>query len=71
MQVSSILQQNMVDDLLLVAIDTRHHDSHHEIVLEGKLFSDQCRQDPNFSAVLSEILASWTQGNRFAGHLSV
>ena len=38
MQVSSVLQQHMVDDLLLVAIDIRHHDSHHKIVLEGRLF---------------------------------
>ena len=28
MQISSILQQQMVDVLLLVAVDTRHHDSH-------------------------------------------
>ena len=28
----------MVDDLLLVAIDIRHHDSHHKIVLDGTLF---------------------------------
>ena len=28
MQVSSVLQQYLVDDLLLVAIDIRHHDSH-------------------------------------------
>ena len=38
MQVSSVLQQYMVGDLLLVAIDIRHHDSHHKIVLEEKLF---------------------------------
>ena len=38
MQVSSVLQQCMVDDLLLVAIDIPHHDSDHRIVLEGGLF---------------------------------
>ena len=38
MQVSSILQQQMVDDLLLVAVGTQHHDSHHKIVLEERLF---------------------------------
>ena len=27
---------SLVDDLLLVAIDIRHHDSHHKIVLERK-----------------------------------
>ena len=26
------------DDLLLVAIDVQHHDSHLKIVLEGRLF---------------------------------
>ena len=38
MQVSSILQQCKEDVLLLVAIDTQHHGSHHKIVLEEKLF---------------------------------
>ena len=33
MQVSSVLQQYMLDDLLLVAVDIRHHDSHHKTVL--------------------------------------
>ena len=33
MQVSSIFQQYMVDDLLLVAVDIQHHDSHHKIVV--------------------------------------
>ena len=38
MQVSSILQQCKEDDLLLVAIDTQRHSSHHKIVLEEKPF---------------------------------
>ena len=38
MPVSSVLQQYLVDDLLLVAIDIRHHNSHRKIVLERKLF---------------------------------
>ena len=32
MQVSSVLQQHFLDDLLLVAIDIRKHDSHRETV---------------------------------------
>ena len=38
LQISSVLQQYLVDDLLLVAIDTRHHDSYHKTVLEERLF---------------------------------
>ena len=41
MQVSSILQQCMDDDLLLVVGDTQHHGSHHRNVLEEKLVWDQ------------------------------
>ena len=67
MQVSSVLQQCMVDDLLLVAIDTRRHDSHLKIVLGGKPFWGQCGKDPNFCWLpfgnSSEILTSWTQEN--------
>ena len=37
MQVSSIMQQCEEDGLLLLAIDTQHHDSHHWTVREGKL----------------------------------
>ena len=48
MQVSSILQMYMVDGLLLVAVGTQHHDSHHKTVLEEWLFWDQCGKDPNF-----------------------
>ena len=33
--VSSILQQCKEDDLLLVAFDTQHHDSHHKIDVKG------------------------------------
>ena len=32
------LKHCMADDLLLVAIDTRHHGSHHWTALEDKLF---------------------------------
>ena len=35
-QVSSVLQQCMEDDLLLVTIDTQHHGSRHENVLGEK-----------------------------------
>ena len=45
-QVSSILQQCMVDDLVLVVVDTQHHGSHHKIVLEEILFWDQYEKDP-------------------------
>ena len=38
MQLSSILQQCMEDDLLLVAVDTQRHGSYHKIVLVGMLF---------------------------------
>ena len=38
MQVSSILQQYVVDDLLLVAVGTQHHDSRHKTVFEERLF---------------------------------
>ena len=69
MQVSPVLQQYMVDDLLLVAIDRRHHDSNHKIVLEGKLFRDQRGKDPNFCWL--PILAWWTQENRSVGILSI
>ena len=59
---------NMVDDLLLVAIDIRHHDSHHQTVLEERLFRDQCGKDLNFcwlpSGSSSEILVLWKQENR-------
>ena len=48
MQVSSILQQCMEDDLVLVVGDIQHHGSHHKIVLEGKLFWDQYEKDPIF-----------------------
>ena len=37
MQVSSILRQYKEDDLLLVVIDTQHHDSHRKTVLEERL----------------------------------
>ena len=32
------------DDLLLVAIDTQHHDSHHKTVFEERLSRDQCEK---------------------------
>ena len=38
MQVSSVLQQFLVDDLLLVAVGTQHHDSHHKTVFAERLF---------------------------------
>ena len=38
MQVFSVLQQYLVDDLLLVVIDIRHHDSHQKIFFERRLF---------------------------------
>ena len=37
MQVSSVLQQCMEDDLLLVAIDTQHRGSHHKTTSDGCL----------------------------------
>ena len=36
-QVSIVLQQQKKDDLLLVEIDTQHHDSHHKTVFERRL----------------------------------
>ena len=36
MHVPSVLRQCKVDDMLLVAIDIRHQDSHHKTVLEKK-----------------------------------
>ena len=75
MQVSSVLQQYMVDDLLQVAIDIRLLYSHQKIVFEGRLFWDQCGTDPNFCWLpfgnSSEILVLWTQENRFVRNLSV
>ena len=72
MQVSSILQQYMVDDLLLVAIDTRHHDSHHKTVLEGRLFGINVKKIPTFAGchLATHLLVLWKQGNRFAGNPS-
>ena len=48
-------------DLLLVAIDTQHHSSHHKTVLEEKLSQDQCGKDLNF------CLAAIWQLNRNPG----
>ena len=81
-QVSSVLQQCKEDDLLLVAIDTQHHSSHHKTVLEGKLSQDQCERCSNFCWLpfgnSSEIPVLWKQGNPSAdipsfcpGNLSV
>ena len=73
-QVSSILQQYMVDDLLLVAVGTQRHDSHHKTVLEGRLFLDQCGKDPNFCWLpfgnSSEIQVQWKQENLSVGNHS-
>ena len=75
MQVSSILQQCMEDDLVLVVGDIQHHGSHHKIVLEGKLFWDQYEKDPIFCWLpcgnSSEIWVLWKQGNQSVSILSV
>ena len=67
MQVSSVLQQYVVDDLLLVAIDIRHHDSHHKTVLEERLFCNLCWLPDGNS---SEILVLWKKENRSVGNPS-
>ena len=82
MQVSSALQQGKEDDLLLVEIDTQHHDSHHKTVIVGRLSFVQCEKCSNFCWVpfdnSFEIRVLWKQGNRSAdapfacpGNLSV
>ena len=67
MQVSSVLQQYVVDDLLLVAIDMRHQDSRHKTVLEERLFCNLCWLPDGNS---SEILVLWKQRNRSVGNPS-
>ena len=75
MQVSSVMQQCEEDDLLLVAIDTRHHGSHHKTALEDRLFWNQCEKDSNLcwlpSGNSSEIRVLWKQGILFADIPSV
>ena len=48
-QVSSILQQWMVDDLLLMAIGAQHHGSHHKIVLQKSCFEINVKKIPSFA----------------------
>ena len=55
MQVSSVTLQYMVDDLLLVAIDSRHHHSHHNIVLEG-CFEINVEQIPTLAGVIWQLI---------------
>ena len=55
---------NKEDDLLLVAIDTQHHDSHHKTVLEEKLQCEKCSNScwlPFGNS--SEIQVLWEQAN--------
>ena len=63
----SILQQYKEGDVLLVALDTLHHDSHYKTVLEGKLPSDQNENVPILTgchlANSSDIQDLWKQGN--------
>ena len=63
----SVLQQYMVDDLLPVAIDTRHHGSHHKIVFEGKLFLRSVWERSQL-LLAAEIMVLWKQENRIVGH---
>ena len=62
MQVSSILQQCMVDDLLLVATGTQHHGAHHKIVFEEKLFEINVKKIP--SGLCPEEVALLVRLNR-------
>ena len=48
-QVSSVLQQSMVDDRLLVVVGTQHHDSHHKTVLEDCCFEINVEKIPTFA----------------------
>ena len=65
-QAFSILQRYEEDDLLLVAIGTQHHDSHHKTVLARKLSWDQCEKCSNSCWLpfgnSSEICVLWKQG---------
>ena len=58
-QVSVVLQRYKEDDMLLVAIDTKHHDTHHKTVLCQKC-SNSCWLPFGNS---SGIRVSWKQVN--------
>ena len=67
MQVSSVILQNKVNDLLLGVIDTQHPDSHHKTVFQGRLSQDQCEKCSNSCWLpcgnSSEIQVLWKQGS--------
>ena len=74
MQVSSVLQQYLADDLLLVAIDTRHHDSHHKTALPLKkgCFEINAKKIPTFAGChLATHPISWSCGSRGIGLLGI
>ena len=58
----------MVDDLLLVAIDVGHHDSHHPTVLESGCFEINVEKIPTFAGChLATHPKSWSCGRRGMG----